>query len=100
MHRKAILIFTGLLVGTAATAQAALAPNYQRAKEMTDIIEAVAEKVPAHPITKIIYQKPDQYQVIAGPCSIRANIVELPRKNEMVGSRAFIVKLTPPKCDK
>lgn len=92
-----------LLAGLAAimissSANAALAPNYQRAKEMTAIIEAVASKVPQHPITKVIYQKPDRYRVIAGPCSIRASIVSVPAKAGLVGPRQFAVRLGVPRC--
>lgn len=79
-------------------AHAALAPNYQRAKELTAIVEAVASKVPEHPITKVIYQKPDAYRVVAGPCSIRASIVALPTKTGLVGPRRFEVKLGVPRC--
>lgn len=100
MHLKSVLIFTGFLTVAATKADAALAPNYQRAKQMTAIIEAVAEQVPTHPISKIIYQKPDQYQVIAGPCSIRATIVSKPQKNMMVDPRQFDVKLSPQRCGK
>lgn len=94
---KAAGIVMGCLM-TATHAQAALAPNYQRAKEMTAIIEAVAEKIPNHPISKIIYQNADQYQIIAGPCSIRATIITKPEKPMMVGPRQFEVKLSPQKC--
>ncbi|WP_343314223.1 hypothetical protein AAIB41_03490 [Brucella sp. BE17] len=97
MRIKAIAAVSGCMI-IATNAHAALAPNYQRAKEMTAIIEAVAEKIPTHPISKIIYQKPDQYQVIAGPCSIRAMIITKPGKPMMVGPRQFEVKLSSQKC--
>lgn len=89
----------GLVLATS-DANAALAPNYQRAKELTAIIDAVAAELPGHPITKIIYQKPDQYQVIAGPCSISASLITIPMKSGMVGARQFEVKLSPPRCRK
>lgn len=97
--KTAVFGAMGLVVLSTAS-QAALAPNYQRAKELTAIIEAVAEQVPAHPITKVIYQKRDQYQVIAGPCSIRAVILTAPHKRQMVGTRQFDVKLIPQRCGK
>lgn len=100
MRLNSVLALTGLLSFTASAADAALAPNYQRAKEMTAIIEAVAEQVPVHPIAMIIYQRLDQYQVIAGPCSIRATIVSKPQKKMMVGPRQFEVKLSPQRCGK
>jgi hypothetical protein len=42
------------MIVTTTTADAALAPNYQRAKEMSAVIEAVAEQFPRHPVTKVI----------------------------------------------
>jgi hypothetical protein len=86
------------LLFAATESQAALAPNYQRAKELNAVIDAVAEQVPQHEITKVIYQKNDQYQVIAGPCSIRAAIVPKPNSGGMVGPRQFDVKLSFRKC--
>ncbi|MGD9803102.1 MAG: hypothetical protein AB7E81_01400 [Hyphomicrobiaceae bacterium] len=79
-------------------ASAALAPNYQRAKEMTAIIEAVAAQLPQHPITKVIYQKTDEYRIIAGPCSIRASIVSKPSAGGLAGPRQFEVKLGRARC--
>jgi hypothetical protein len=77
---------------------AALAPNYQRAREMTAVIDAVAARLPQHPISKIIYQKPDQYRVVAGPCSVNAAIVSAPPKAGVAGPRQFEVKLGAPRC--
>jgi hypothetical protein len=80
---------------------AALAPNYQRAREMTAVIDAVAAQIPQHPITKIVYQKPDQYRVVAGPCSVNATIVSAvsaPPKAGLVGPRQFEAKLGVPRC--
>lgn len=100
MLTKTALFYAGLLTIVATSANAALAPNYQRAKEMTAIIEAVAEQAPTQLISKIIYQKPDQYRVIVGSCSIRATIVTIPQKTMMVGPRQFEVKLSPQRCSK
>jgi len=86
------------MIALAPPASAALAPNFQRAKEMTAIIEAVAAKVPQHPITKVIYQKPDRYRVVAGPCSIDASIVTVPPKAGLAGPRPFEVKLGVARC--
>lgn len=100
MHLNTIFAFAGLMIVTTTTADAALAPNYQRAKEMSAVIEAVAEQFPRHPVTKVIYQKPDQYQVVTGPCSLRATIVNKPQKNTMVGPRQFEVRLSAFRCNK
>jgi hypothetical protein len=86
------------IIASATGADAALAPNYQRAREMTAIIDAVAAQLPQHPITKIIYRKPDRYGVVAGPCSIEASIVPTPPKAGVLGPRQFEVKLGVPRC--
>lgn len=100
MRLNHAFVLTALLGFSTTAADAALAPNYQRAKEMSAVIEAVAEQFPRHPVTKVIYQDPDQYQVIAGPCSIRAKIVTRPQKQMMVGPRQFEVRLSPQRCGK
>lgn len=82
----------------ASSAQAALAPNYQRARELSAVIEAAAAQLPTDPITKVIYLKPDLYQVVAGSCSLKASIVSKPLKGGMVGPRQFDVSLSKPRC--
>lgn len=97
MTRKLIAILSlTLLMGPAANA--ALAPNYQRAKELTAVIDAVAAELPRHPITEVVYEKTDSYRVTAGPCSVTAMIVSQPQKDGMVGPRQFTVKLGTPRC--
>ncbi len=91
---------TSILILAATQAQAALAPNYQRAKEMTAVIDAVAEQMPNDPIIKVIYQKPDQYQVVTRRCSAKALIISKPQQKMMVGPRAFEVKVLSRRCGK
>jgi calcineurin-like phosphoesterase len=100
MYFKSIVTALVGLCALSSAADAAIAPNYQRAKEMTAVIEAVAKLVPAHPITKVIYQKRHQYRVIAGPCSIRAMIVTEPQRNPTLGAQQFDVTLVPQRCGK
>ena len=98
MARHALALSTLTLLLIATSSHAALAPNYQRAKELNAVVEAAAAALPQHPISKVIYQKQDQYQVIAGPCSLRATIVSKPMKGGMVGPRQFEVKLGQSRC--
>ncbi|WP_435658008.1 hypothetical protein [Brucella pituitosa] len=98
MARLKLALSTLSLLLITTSSQAALAPNYQRAKELTAVIEAAATALPQHPISKVIYQKEDQYQIIAGPCSLRATIVSKPMKNGVVGPRQFEVKLGQSRC--
>lgn len=93
------LAFSAIILFSAGAAQAALAPNYQRANELTAIITAVAEAVPKYPIDKIINQGRDRYAVIAGECTVIARIVGLPAKPGLVGPKQFKVELERPRCD-
>jgi len=98
MDRLVLVLGTVSLFLTTSATEAALAPNYQRAKELNAVIEAAAQAIPQHPIDKVIYQNDDKYQVIAGPCSLRATIISKPMKNGMVGPRQFDVKLGQTRC--
>ena len=87
------------LLLAASQAAAALAPNYQRARELTAVIDAVAAAVPRYPIDKIISQGRDRYAVVAGKCTVIARIIGLPSKPGLVGPRQFEVRLDKPDCD-
>lgn len=93
------LAFSAIMLFGAGTSQAALAPNFQRANELTAIIGAVAEAVPKYPIDKIIHQGRDRYAVVAGKCTVIARIVGLPAKPGLVGPKQFKVELERPRCD-
>jgi hypothetical protein len=54
MRLNHAFVLASLLAFSTTAAYAALAPNYQRAKEMSAVIEAVAEQFPRHPVTKVI----------------------------------------------
>ncbi|WOC15015.1 hypothetical protein [Pseudochrobactrum sp. MP213Fo] len=89
-----------VLIAMSSASLAALAPNYQRANEFIAVINAAAGALPQQPITKVIYQKDDQYQVVAGKCSVQATLVTLASKPGFVGPRQFDVKLGTPRCKK
>lgn len=84
---------------TTGQATAALAPNFQRARELNAVINAVATAIPKHPIDKIVNQGRDRYTVVAGKCTVVAKIVGLPSKPGLVGPRQFEVELDKPDCD-
>jgi hypothetical protein len=93
------LALAAIILFSAGASHAALAPNYQRANELTAIVTAVAEAVPKNPIDKIIHQGRDRYTVVAGKCTVLARIVDLPAKPGLVGPRQFKVELDKPRCD-
>ncbi|MCY1744024.1 hypothetical protein [Ensifer sp. SL37] len=88
-----------VLVLATGQANAALAPNFQRARELNAVINAVAVAVPKHPIDKVISQGRDRYAVVAGKCTVIARIVGLPAKPGVVGPRQFEVELDKPDRD-
>ncbi|CAN7354364.1 MULTISPECIES: hypothetical protein [Ensifer] len=98
MQIRALALSAVALLGAGAS-HAALAPNYQRANELTAIISAVAAAVPKYPIDKIISQGRDRYTVVAGKCTVIAHIVGLPAEPGLVGPRQFKVELDRPRCD-
>ncbi|MEI2296677.1 hypothetical protein [Ensifer sp. MJa1] len=98
MMRRLILCCLAFLV-IAGQATAALAPNYQRARELNAVVNAVAAAVPKYPIDKIISQGHDRYAVVAGKCRLIARIVSLPSKPGLGGPRQFEVVLDKPDCD-
>ncbi len=96
-----LIVATFMLASFSVVSMAALAPQYQRANEMSAVITAVTDTLsPYQPITKIIYQKDDQYLVVAGNCTITAKIVSLPAKSGLVGPRQFNVQLGKQRCKK
>lgn len=96
-----LIIAAFMLAGLNSASRAALAPQYQRANELTSVITAVTETLsPYQPITKIVYQSEDQYLVVAGKCSIKASIVSVAAKSGFVGPRQFTVQLGKQRCKK
>ena len=96
-----LIVTAFMLAGFSSISLAALAPQYQRANEMNAVITAATETLsPYQPITKIVYQSEDQYLVVAGNCSFKANIISLPSKPGMVGARQFKVQLGKQRCKK
>lgn len=96
-----LIVAAFMLAGFSTVSMAALAPQYQRANEINAIITAVTETLsPYQPITKIVYQKDDQYLVVAGNCTITAKILSLPAKPGLVGPKQFNVQLGKQRCKK
>lgn len=85
-----------LLAGVAAS-HAALAPNYQRARELSAVIDAVAALVEGYPIDEVAYRGDYLYEVTAGPCTVEAKIVTIPTP-EIAGPLKFRVEPGEPEC--
>lgn len=85
-----------VLAGTAA-ATAALPPNYQRAREVRAVVDAVAAAIERHPVDRVSYEGDNRYEVIAGPCRVIATIVPEPTPG-IAGPMKFSVALGKPDC--
>ena len=98
MQQKSLLgAAAAMLLASALAAQAALPPNFQRARELTAIVDAVAGELRDHPIDSVSHVDGYIYEVVAGPCRLTATIVPKP-SDGMVGPLQFTVELSPPEC--
>jgi hypothetical protein len=76
--KKAILIcIAALSVGgfaATSTVMAATSPK-QRAAEVKAVVDAVSRELPKNPINTVMYIRANNFEVLAGTCTVRAHIV-------------------------
>lgn len=76
--KKAILIcIAAFSVGGFAatnTVMAATSPK-QRAAEVKAVVDAVSRELPKNPINTVMYIRANNFEVLAGTCTVRAHIV-------------------------
>lgn len=98
---KPAFILTALIAG-AMTASAALPPQYQRQRELTQIIESneVHEALNGVPIDSVSYEGDDLYKVTAGHCSVLVEIKDAKRKQPSgwAGPRQFSLSVGEATC--
>jgi hypothetical protein len=82
----------------AATAQAALPPQYQRARELVAVVET-ASGILNDPIDRVEYYGDDLYRVWAGKCRLDVQIVGTPTDETIAGPRQFRPEAGQPECD-
>ena len=92
MRMSSLIAFGAALA--AAPAQAALAPNYQRAAELRAVIAhpGVTRALGDDPIDRVEFVRTDLYRVTAGRCRIDAAIVGIPLPRGVTGARRFDVR--------
>lgn len=75
-------------------AEAAVAPQYQRAAELKAVVADghIANAFDGAPIERVEYVRPDLYRVSARVCRLDVAIVDLPTPAGVVGPRRFAVK--------
>lgn len=82
----------------ATTADAALPPQFQRAKELTAVIDAAAGVLGARPIESVYRVEDDLYRVETAGCVLDVRIEGLPMPQGMVGPRRFKAVPGEPEC--
>lgn len=86
------------VVLTALPALAALPPHYQRARELTAVIDAAAAILEFKPIESVTRVGDDLYRVQTEDCTLDVRIEGLPTPTGMVGPRQFKVVPGEPSC--
>ena len=92
-------VITATLAMLAGTAQAVLAPNYQRLAELQAVLDIAAAVLNSEPIDAVERVSPDEYVVRAGPCVLTVRIIDTPTNPELIGPRQFKAEPGKPKCD-
>ena len=84
------------------SASAALAPEYQRIREIDAIVnngEVMDALGNGEPFDKVEYIARDRYRVTAGNCSVEVRIADDPdRDREVAGARQFVMFVGEAKC--
>lgn len=98
---KPAFILTALIAG-AMTASAALPPQYQRQRELTQIVQSreVHEALNGVPIDSVSYEGDDLYKVTAGLCSVLVEIKDAKHKQPSgwAGPRQFSLSVGEAIC--
>ena len=99
MSARSFILAAAAIAVPASTiaANAALPPNYQRARELVAVVDAVAARLEQHLISEVVYLDAFAYRVIAGPCTVTATIVPVDTPG-IVGPLQFEVELSEPDC--
>jgi hypothetical protein len=98
-----MLFVSGILLAAVSSAQAALAPNYQRIAELQAILDdrAVVDAFSvSQPIDRIEIITTDHYRVTAGSCHLDVAIVDIEDEPGRDGPRQFKVEIVDRTCPK
>lgn len=89
--RTTHLLAAAAMALSALPAQAALAPNHQRVRELNAVLNhpGVIAAFGQTPIEAVQYVRTDFYSVRAGRCRVDVAIVGLPMPRGMAGPRRF-----------
>lgn len=96
-HTAALAILLATALPTVAVA--ALAPHYQRARELTAVIDAAVPLLHFMPIDAVERIDRDLFRVRAGTCTLDVRIVDRPQSATIVGPRRFSVEPGERTCE-
>ncbi|PZU94108.1 MAG: hypothetical protein DI527_04185 [Chelatococcus sp.] len=93
-----IALTMALAFGT--SAQAALAPAYQRAAEIAAAVDAAAALLPRNPIESVVLSAPDRFTIRGGNCTVTVEILDEPAvmAPTRAGPRKFTARAGKPVC--
>ncbi len=94
------LIAGCLFFALASPASAALAPEYQRQREIQAVITnpEVREALKGHPISAVTWTGDDRVEVTGGACTVKVSIVGTGKPGDPPGPRKFAVEVTSAGC--
>ncbi len=98
---KIVFLLAGIFAFLSAFSPALAASNgssKQRAKEVTAVVDAVAKKMPGQPINTVMYIRSNNFEVLAGDCTVRAHIVSSGHKAKSTSPDRIKVRLNKRRC--
>jgi len=98
--RSAAAAAVAVLILSITPAFAALAPHYQRLRELRALIDnnRIISAFGGRSIDRIEYISLDLYRLTGGGCHLDAKIVDQPLPDGMVGARRFTIEIGPLNC--
>ena len=82
----------------AGLAEAALPPQYERAREFAAVIDEATRQFGSQPIDAVERLTENEYRVRAGPCVVDIRIVVPTEPGSAPGPRAISVVAAEPRC--
>lgn len=98
---KTAVLIAGIFTFSSASGLALAASDgssSQRAKEVTAVVNAVAQKMPDQPINTVMYIRSNNFEVLAGDCTVRAHIVSSGHKTKSTSPDRIKVRLNKRRC--
>jgi hypothetical protein len=98
--RAALTAAAFLVVVSADVAAAALAPNYERLRELEAVLgsDELAGKIGSRPINGIEATGPSTYRVWTDQCTITVNLVGASSTPAIAGAWRFTIQVGEPQC--